>query len=381
MVAAAKSMALTTFDLLADPARVKAPRRNSRARDLPRLLSEIPREEIDRFIATQEMGRLVTVSEDGTPHVGLYNFVYAPPAIELHLVRGDEQVADLKARRAAPSRWTRCSRSSLPLGPSGVRGLGTAYHRTVIFECAATVAEDPAVVMAQQQRLLAKHQPEGQYRPLKVDDAAVPGRPEPAGRVTLRITACRAKFKLGQNRPVAARKRVIEELRGGTGPTTPAPPTRSSGRSITPSRQEPPMAVTRSIRPRPRSRTRWTVSPTTSRRSRIRSTPSRALLSRRAGGGLAERFLERQGARVERGVGGLPTAFRATIEGSGPGPTIAIMAEYDALPNIGTRADTMSSPPPGRGRAPPSRPPSARFPSRVASRSSARRRKKAARAR
>src|SRR2546425_5670757 len=46
-------------------------------------------------------------------------------------------------------------------------------------------------------------------------------------------------------------------------------------------------------------------------------------------------FLEKQGARIERGVGGLPTAFRATIEGTGPGPTVAIMAEYDALPNIG----------------------------------------------
>ncbi|MBI2525500.1 MAG: M20 family metallopeptidase [Candidatus Rokubacteria bacterium] len=46
-------------------------------------------------------------------------------------------------------------------------------------------------------------------------------------------------------------------------------------------------------------------------------------------------FLEKQGAAVERGVGGLPTAFRATIPGQGPGPTIAIMAEYDALPNIG----------------------------------------------
>ena len=46
-------------------------------------------------------------------------------------------------------------------------------------------------------------------------------------------------------------------------------------------------------------------------------------------------FLEKHGARVERGVGGLPTAFRATIEGSRPGPTIAIMAEYDALPSIG----------------------------------------------
>jgi len=46
-------------------------------------------------------------------------------------------------------------------------------------------------------------------------------------------------------------------------------------------------------------------------------------------------FLEGQGLHVERGVGGVPTAFRATVDGSGPGPTIAIMCEYDALPTIG----------------------------------------------
>src|SRR5207249_1422992 len=46
-------------------------------------------------------------------------------------------------------------------------------------------------------------------------------------------------------------------------------------------------------------------------------------------------FLAKHGARVERAVGGLSTAFRATIDGAGPGPTIAIMAEYDALPGIG----------------------------------------------
>src|SRR4051812_10850880 len=39
------------------------------------------------------------------------------------------------------------------------------------------------------------------------------------------------------------------------------------------------------------------------------------------------------GVKVERGVGGLETAFRARI-GSGS-PTIAILAEYDALPEIG----------------------------------------------
>jgi len=67
---------------------------------------------------------------------------------------------------------------------------------------------------------------------------------------------------------------------------------------------------------------------------RIHDHPELAFNEERAHAWLAE-FLEKHGARVERGVGGLPTAFRATIPGSAPGPTIAIMAEYDALPGIG----------------------------------------------
>jgi amidohydrolase len=45
-------------------------------------------------------------------------------------------------------------------------------------------------------------------------------------------------------------------------------------------------------------------------------------------------FLARQGFKVEKGVGGVDTAFRGTIE-TGDGPTIAILCEYDALPGIG----------------------------------------------
>src|SRR5262249_18713038 len=39
------------------------------------------------------------------------------------------------------------------------------------------------------------------------------------------------------------------------------------------------------------------------------------------------------GVRVERGVGGLPTALRARAGRSGP--RVALLAEYDALPHIG----------------------------------------------
>ena len=67
---------------------------------------------------------------------------------------------------------------------------------------------------------------------------------------------------------------------------------------------------------------------------RIHASPELAFKEERAHAWLTE-FLEKHGARVERGVGGLATAFRATIPGTGTGPTIAIMAEYDALPGIG----------------------------------------------
>jgi len=66
----------------------------------------------------------------------------------------------------------------------------------------------------------------------------------------------------------------------------------------------------------------------------IHANPELCFKEEKAHGWLTE-FLAKRGLRVERGVGGLPTAFRATVPGSGPGPRVAIMAEYDALPGIG----------------------------------------------
>ena len=66
---------------------------------------------------------------------------------------------------------------------------------------------------------------------------------------------------------------------------------------------------------------------------RIHDNPELGYQEVKAAGWLTE-FLETQGFKVERGVGGVETAFRAAIE-TGEGPTIAILCEYDALPAIG----------------------------------------------
>jgi amidohydrolase len=66
---------------------------------------------------------------------------------------------------------------------------------------------------------------------------------------------------------------------------------------------------------------------------RIHAHPELAFEETRACGWLAE-FLDQQGFRVETGVGGVATAFRASLD-TGAGPTIAILCEYDALPGVG----------------------------------------------
>ncbi len=66
----------------------------------------------------------------------------------------------------------------------------------------------------------------------------------------------------------------------------------------------------------------------------IHSSPEIAFQEYQSSALLCDKLAE-QGFDVERGVGGVETAFRAEARGKGEGTTIAILAEYDALPEIG----------------------------------------------
>lgn len=175
--------------------------------------AEIPADEVERFVARQEMGRLVTAGASG-PHIGLYPFTYGAAAIEIHLVRTDEQVVDLKAQARClfevdevlgtiPSHW---------VDPENAI-YATAYHRTVIFECVARVFEDAVVLAEQQGRLLQRYQPEGRFRPVTADDPMYKAPLNHLAAVRLDVQRTRVKFKLAQNRTPESRRRIIAALR------------------------------------------------------------------------------------------------------------------------------------------------------------------------
>ena len=78
------------------------------------------------------------------------------------------------------------------------------------------------------------------------------------------------------------------------------------------------------------TRERWTTLA-----KKIWDTPETALNEKKSAQALVE-ALQKEGFKVTWGVGGEPTAFAATA-GSGS-PTIALLAEYDALPGLSQKA-------------------------------------------
>lgn len=176
--------------------------------------ADIPEETLRGFVTKQELGRLVTVSTDGQPHIGLYPFVFLGDRIEMHLHRTDEQLVDLRAgprcafevdeiHGTIPSHWVHPTNAMF----------ATAYHRVVIFECEAAISEDADVLGAQQQRLMAHYQPEGGHKPVSAEHAMYRGPFNEIAALTLTVRARKVKWKLAQNRDRATREKLVAAFR------------------------------------------------------------------------------------------------------------------------------------------------------------------------
>lgn len=182
--------------------------------------ADIPEDTLREFVTRQELGRLGTVDADGQPHLGLYPFLFLGDRVEMHLHRTDEQFADLRANPKClfevdeihgtiPSHWIHATNAMF----------ATSYHRTVIFECVATISEDAGVLGAQQQRLMSHYQPEGGHKPVSAEHAMYRGPFNEIAALTLEVRARKVKWKLGQNRDRAAREKLIAALRQRARPT------------------------------------------------------------------------------------------------------------------------------------------------------------------
>lgn len=182
--------------------------------------ADVPDDALRQFVTTQELGRLVTVSAAGQPHVGLYPFLFLGATLEIHLHRSDEQLADLRANAKCafevdeihgtiPSHW---------IHPENAM-FATAYHRTVIFECDAAISEDHDVLGAQQQRLMERYQPAGGFEPVSAEHAMYRGPFNQIAALTLTVRERRVKWKLAQNRDRDTRAKLIAELRQRARPT------------------------------------------------------------------------------------------------------------------------------------------------------------------
>jgi predicted FMN-binding regulatory protein PaiB len=176
--------------------------------------ADIPEDTLRDFVTRQQLGRLVTVSPEGQPHIGLYPFLFLDTRVEMHLHRADEQLVDLAANpRCAfevdevlgsiPSHW---------IHPANAM-FATAYHRTVTYECEAQVSDDPEVLAAQQQRLMRHYQPDGGHTPVSHEHAMYRGPFGEIRALTLTVRARKVKWKLGQNRKREQLERIIRELR------------------------------------------------------------------------------------------------------------------------------------------------------------------------
>jgi transcriptional regulator len=176
--------------------------------------ADVPEQTLRDFVNRQQLGRLVTVSAEGQPHIGLYPFVFLGDRVEMHLRRDDEQTTDLRGNTkcvfevdelhgSIPSHWVHATNAMF----------ATAYHRTVIFECQAEVSEDLETLAAQQQRLMTHYQPDGGHQPVSTEHAMYRGPMGTLAALTLQVRARKVKWKLAQNRDRPTREKIIANLR------------------------------------------------------------------------------------------------------------------------------------------------------------------------
>jgi len=170
---------------------------------------------VDEFVRSQLNCQLITKAPDGRSHLGIFNHYFDGDAFFLHLNKNDEQIADLRSAEnvllvvhdflaVIPSYWI----------DAQYGGAATAYYRYAEFECRAELVDSPQAVKEALQSLMDHYQPERKYETLDPESPTYEKSFKALVIVKLIPTASRTKWKLGQNRPLDIRRRIVEKLKG-----------------------------------------------------------------------------------------------------------------------------------------------------------------------
>lgn len=172
------------------------------------------RDEIDEFLASQRLGRLIAMDAEGWPQLGIHPYTWDDGILEVHLVNHDEQLAPLRNRTQAVFEVDDIL-SACPSHFVDEQDATNADHfyRCVIIRGAMALSSDMVAVESHLKRLLAKYQPESRYAPIDRSDPRYAKYMAALTLVRITPTEIRTKFKLGQRTGAADREAIVRALR------------------------------------------------------------------------------------------------------------------------------------------------------------------------
>lgn len=131
-----------------------------------------------------------------------------------HLANSNPVLERLAARPRATF-WVNGPSAYVPSHWSAApRAVPTSYYAWAQFEVEVQLVGEPEGVREILRAMLARLQPEGSHPPLEPEDPSWQGMLAAITGLRMRITACRSRFKYGQNRPPATRRAIAGHLTG-----------------------------------------------------------------------------------------------------------------------------------------------------------------------
>ncbi len=170
-------------------------------------------DEIFKFIQSQKYCELITWSQSSRPKVGIFNPIFISDKIYIHLLSSDEQIPDLDSEKALvifheflctiPSYWVE----------EKYAGAATSYYLYVELDCSVKKIINPMEISKLLTQMMQQYQPEGKFEFINPESKTYKASIHSLVILELKIESIRSKFKVGQNRSVETRNKILDHLR------------------------------------------------------------------------------------------------------------------------------------------------------------------------